>query len=371
MKRDFHGIIFAYKSAPELGELTRLRTAASLPFCGRYRLIDFALSSMSNAGIRDVGVIAQRDYQSLLDHVGSGKSWDMSLKKGGLRMLPPFGLPEYHRGNYAGTMEALNAVSIYIRDISQRHIVLMLGNVCANIDLTAAMQQHIDTGASITALCADSDYKSLHHRYVVGEDGLVKQLLFDRSGSGEGYRSLEGYIIAKETLVELMERCKAENLYRFHRDAILTWLREGGKMNVYVHKGYARIVRSVEDYYEASKDMLVRELRSQIFPADRPVRTRLHEGVSTYYGEGASSVNSLVADNCIIEGSLENCIVFSGVRVEKDAKLKNCIVMRGSRVDEGCELDCVIADKLCHFSAGTKLTGSERLPMVVPKRTEI
>ena len=142
-------------------------------------------------------------------------------------------------------------------------------------------------------------------------------------------------------------------------------------MNLYVHNGYARIVRSVEDYYEANRDMLCRELRSQLFPADRPVRTRLHEGVSTYYGEDAVSVNSLVADNCIIEGSIENCIVFSGVRIGKGAKLRNCIVMRGCHVGEWSELDCVIADKACDFAPGTILAGSPKLPMVVPKRTVI
>ena len=116
--KDFHGIIFAYNTFPELRELVKSRTAASLPFCGRYRLIDFPLSSMRNAGILDVGVIVQRDYQSLLDHIGSGKPWDMSRRDNGLRMLPPFGLPEYHKGNYTGTMEALNAVSTYIKDIT-------------------------------------------------------------------------------------------------------------------------------------------------------------------------------------------------------------------------------------------------------------
>jgi ADP-glucose pyrophosphorylase len=122
---DFHGIIFAYSAAPEMGELVRTRTSSSLPFCGRYRLIDFALSSMQNAGIRDVGVIMQRDYQSLLDHLGSGKDWDMSRRRGGLRMLPPFGLPEYHTGEYIGTIEALNAVSTYIHDIPHDHHMLL------------------------------------------------------------------------------------------------------------------------------------------------------------------------------------------------------------------------------------------------------
>ena len=125
--KDFHGLIFAYYTDPKLRELVSMRTAASLPFCGRYRLIDFSLSAMRNAGIVDVGVIMQRDYQSLLDHLGGGKAWDMARRTGGLRMLPPFGLPEYHRGNYAGTMEALNAVGSYVRDIPAKYIVLMLG----------------------------------------------------------------------------------------------------------------------------------------------------------------------------------------------------------------------------------------------------
>ena len=153
--KDFHGIIFAYNTFPELRELVKSRTAASLPFCGRYRLIDFPLSSMRNAGILDVGVIVQRDYQSLLDHIGSGKPWDMSRRDNGLRMLPPFGLPEYHKGNYTGTMEALNAVSTYIKDIKSKYVVLMLGNLYANIDLTVPMKQHKRSGAEITAICAD------------------------------------------------------------------------------------------------------------------------------------------------------------------------------------------------------------------------
>lgn len=369
--KDFHGIIFAYSAAPELRELVGVRTAASLPFCGRYRLIDFALSSMRNAGILDVGVIMQRDYQSLLDHIGSGKSWDMSRRDGGLRMLPPFGLPEYHRGNYAGTIEALNAVGSYVRDIPQKYLVLLLGNLCANIDLSKVMEQHKRSGAEITAICADHTPAQSHHRYVVGQDGFVTQVYFDRSDDGEGLPSLEGYVINKDTLLKMMDDCRAKNLYRFHKDAVAAFLAEGGRMGTYVHPGYAVAVRTVEAYYKASMDMLKPECRRQIFPADRPVRTKVHEEVSTYYGEGAVSRNSLVADNCMIEGSVENCIIFSGARIERGAKLRNCIIMRGGIVGEGAALDCVIADKYCSFSAGTILTGNAKLPMVVPKGSRI
>ena len=369
--KDFHGIIFAYSAAPELRELVGVRTAASLPFCGRYRLIDFALSSMRNAGILNVGIIMQRDYQSLLDHIGSGKAWDMSRRNGGLRMLPPFGLPEYHRGNYAGTIEALNAVGSYVRDIPQKYLVLLLGNLCANIDLTKVMEQHKRSGAEITAICADHTPAQSHHRYVVGEDGFVTQVYFDRTGDSEGLPSLEGYVINKDTLLKMMDDCRAKNLYRFHKDAVAAFLAEGGRMDTYVHPGYAVAVRSVEAYYKASMDMLKPEFRRQLFPADRPVRTKVHEEVSTYYGENAVSRNSLVADNCMIEGSVENCIIFSGARIERGAKLRNCIVMRGGVVGEGASLDCVIADKYCSFSAGTVLTGNAKLPMVVPKGSRI
>ena len=367
----YHGIIFAYSAAPELRELVSMRTAASLPFCGRYRLIDFALSSMHNAGIHNVGIIMQRDYQSLLDHIGGGKAWDMSRRKGGLRILPPFGLPEYHKGDYTGTIEALNAVSTYIHDIKENAVVLMLGNLCANIDLSAALEQHRRSGADITAICTKRDSDSSFYRYVTGEDGCVERMLFDSPDSAEGFASLECYVISKDVLVHMMDDCRKRNLYRFHRDAMADFLAAGGKMGVCIHDGYAAAIRTVNSYYKANMDMLCAEYRREIFPASRPVQTKTKEEVSTYYGEDASAVNCLVADNCIIEGRIENCIVSSGARIGKGAVLRNCIIMRGASVGEGCELDYIIADKKCSFTPGTKLTGNKALPVVVPKGTKI
>ncbi len=367
----YHGIIFAYKDAPELGDLTRERTVASLPFCGRYRLIDFALSSMKNAGITDVGVIMARDYQSLLDHIGGGKDWDMNRRSGGLRMLPPFGLPHAHTGNYGGTIEALNAVSSYIHDIPQDKIVLMLGNLIANIDLKDAIAKHEAGDAEITAICSEEETVGLNHHYVLGEDGYVKNVLLDRGDDGKELKSLEGYIIEKKALLRLMDEAAARNHYAFHRQAIIGFLESGGKMDVYKHPGYVCAVRNVEQYYNASMDMLCAEKRHQIFPAGRPVRTKTHEEVSSYFGEHAVSKNSLVADNCIVEGEIENCIVFSGCRIGANTKLRNCIIMRGVTVGEHAELNYVVADKYASFSDRTVLTGSAKLPTVVPKKTAI
>ena len=309
----------------------------------------------------------QRDYQSLLDHIGSSKAWDMSRKHGGLRMLPPFGLPQYHTGNYNGTIEALNAVAAYIRRIPQKHVVLLLGNMAANIDLDAAIRQHEKAGTDATAICAGQGLESMHSNYILGEDGLVKYIDLFRTGEANGIPSLEGYIFHKDKLLELMDLCRARNLHRFHQDAIVHFLKEGGRMDAYVHPDYARVIRTVDEYYAASRDVLRPEVRRELFPADRPVRTKIHEDVSTYYGEQARSRNSLVGDNCIIEGEIEDCIVFSGCHIGPGAKLKGCILMRNCDVEANARLDYVIADKGACFSKDSVLIGSPKLPTVVPK----
>ena len=368
---DFHGIIFAYSTSPELRELVSHRTAASMPIFGRYRVIDFALSSLMNAGIHDVGVIMQRDYQSLMDHIRNGKSWDMSRKDGGLRLLPPFGMPGYHSGNYFGTMEALNGVGDYVRRIPQKYVVLLLGSMCANLDLRAAGEQHVRSGLPITAICSESVPAAPQHRYIPGADGTVEKVLFYREGETEGYTSMEGYIIDKELLVKMMDDCAARNLYRFHRDAIAEYLAGGGKMGIYLHRGYYQPIRSVDLYYRANRDMLDSDKRRDLFHPARPIRTRHHEGVSTYYGEKAVAINSLVGDNCRIEGSVENCVLSTEVRVAPGAKLRDCVIMRDCEIGPDAVLECVIADKDCRFSEGTVLKGNEKLPLVVPKGSRI
>ena len=362
---DAKGIIFAYSASPDLGDLVKQRTAASLPFAGRYRMIDFSLSSMMNAGIFEVGVIMQRDYQSLLDHLGSGKAWDMDRRSHGLRILPPFGLPEFHHGNYSGTVEALSAVITYIEESRQNYIVLMLGSLCANIDLSKALQQHIASGAGFTAICTDKDISSQHYKYVLGEDGFVSEVKY--SGKAEGLTSLECYIADKKVLVDLIRKAMEKNQYRFHKEALADYLAEGGKIGAYVHEGFVSFIRTVDEYYKANKALLIPENRRSLFPKERPVKTKNNEITSTLYGESAVCRNSLIADNCWINGSVENSIIFPGVAISPNARVRNSILMRGCMVEAGVDLDCVIADKNVQFSEGVTLTGSERLPIVVPK----
>ncbi|MFB0921028.1 MAG: glucose-1-phosphate adenylyltransferase subunit GlgD [Oscillospiraceae bacterium] len=365
---DLHGIIYAYHSSPALGELVTPRTSASLPFCSRYRLIDFALSTMANAGVRDVGVIMQRDYQSLLDHLGSGKDWDLSRLSGGLRLLPPFGMHDNCIGEYKGGMEALSAVKTYIDDIKQNHVVIFRGDLAANIDLKDVFDAHLSSGCEITAVCAENVCKGGGDiRFVPDMPNTSKKMLFSNSARGAALATIEVYIINKSLLVDLIDWCRSNGKLHFHRDALTHYLSEGGTVGLYVHKGYTARICSVSDYYSANMDMLSAEYRDDLFNDENPIFTKGRSSVSTYYGECAFSKNSLVADGCYIEGELTNCVLFRGVHVKKGAKLKNCVIMQDSVVGENVSLSYVIADKYTVFSNGLMLSGSHALPIIVPK----
>ncbi len=368
MRNDLHGIIYTLSSEPALGQLVANRNSASIPFGGRYRLIDFALSAMVNAGARDVGIIMEKDYQSLLDHLSNGADWGLARRSGGLRLLPPFGLPEAHSGHFSGCMEALRSVRSYIRDIRQENILLSAGDWVGNPDLAAAVELHREKGADMTAVCVDAAPAFAHHRLVPGEDGFATELLFSEGGPGKGLASAEIYILKRDLLLELMDYCSEAGHNHFHRDAVAHYLAQGGKIAIYRHNAYIHRLVSVRDYFQSNMNMLEPDVMNALFPnEERPVRTKERAEASTYYGDQAVVRNSLVADGCYVEGEIENCVLFRGVRVAKGAKLTNCVLMQDTVIEAGARLNCVIADKDCTASERCFLSGSARLPIVIPK----
>lgn len=365
---DLHGIVYAYHSYPTLNELVSKRTSASLPFCSRYRLIDFALSSMTNAGIRDVGVVMQRNYQSLLDHLEGGKDWDLSRSgRSGLRLMPPYGI-HGDSGKYRGCMEALAAMRSYILDIRQNSVVLFRGDLAINLDIKAVYENHIASGKEITAVCAktfDSGAETI--RFIQDENGDCNHMHFRNTESQDGLRSTEVYIIQKHLLVDMIEWSRKNGKLHFHRDALTRYFNSGGSINLCFHNGYTSQVRSVQDYYNANMAMLNGEYRASLFPENRPVYTKGRSSVSTFYGEDARVGNSLVADGCYIEGKVKNCVLFRGVKVEKGAVLEDCVIMQDTAVNRNVKLSCVIADKNVVFSDSVELLGNNALPLYVPK----
>jgi glucose-1-phosphate adenylyltransferase len=372
MMNKLHGIIFAYRSNPQLRELSQHRNTCSIPYGGRYRVVDFMLSNMVNAGITDVGLIVHANYQSLLDHVGSGKDWDLSRKHGGLRILPPFGYADKRReGDYRGRMDALGGVYSYLEKIRQDYVVLAGGDVAVNLPLGEIFEEHLRCGADITAVCTpvprgdprNSDY------FTVDADGWVTDVAVQPVYPA-GLESMEVYIMSKALLISLVEHCTAHNIPSFSQGVLLS-MPDKLKIRAYSYSGYAARLQSVSGYYARSMELLDPVVRAQLFDPARPIKTKDRSDPSTYYGPGSRAVNSLVADGCIIEGEVVNSIVFRGVRIEKGAKIQNCILMQGSVIHQDAVLKYAITDKNVRVNQGRMLMGHETYPLAIAKNAVV
>ena len=272
MMNKLHGIIFAYLSNPDLRELTQHRNTCSIPYGGRYRVIDFMLSNMVNTGVSDVGLIVHANYQSLLDHVGSGKDWDLSRKHGGLRILPPFGYSGRREGIYRGRMDALAGVRSYLQYIRQDYVVLAGGDLAVNLPLNDIFEAHIRNDADITAVCTsrpmgspkDCDY------FTIGAGGRITDVLV-HPPIAQGCESLEVYILSKQLLLSLVDHCAAHNIPSFST-GVLQAMAGQLKICPYVFDGYAARLQSVAGYFARSMELLNPEVRTDLFAPGRPVR---------------------------------------------------------------------------------------------------
>ena len=366
---DLHGILFAYRSDKELGELTRPRNTCSLAFGGRYRLIDFMLSSYVNAGISDVGVIVHERYQSLLDHLGSGKDWELSRKHGGLRILPPFSFAGQNHGEYRGNMEALAGVAGYLKSIRQDYVIMGWGDTAVNLPVSDIYEKHIASGADITVVCTPTLKGAPHFSEYVETDetGRVTDLsVHPSSVDKQLLESLEVYVISKALLLELVDYCASHDQYSFSRHVLQQRL-DSLKVMSYVHQGYAGRFQSVSDYYQRSMDLLDPAVCADLFNDERPIRTKDMSNPSSYYAPGSKVVRSLVSDGCIIEGEVENCIISRGVTVEKGAKVSNSVLMQGTTIKAGASLSFVIADKNVTVNEDRALMGHFNYPLAIAK----
>ncbi len=363
-----HGIIFSYEHQSGLRELAAYRMPASVPFGGRYRVIDFMLSNMHAAGITDVGVVLHGNYQSLLNHLGNGKIWDMARKYGGLKLLPPFADDSgiYHSGNFRGKMEALAQVRSYLEEIRQDYVVLSDSDLLINLPLTDVFAAHLASGADITAVCtANGGFVEDATYFTLAPDGAIEQVWCSPT-TARGHRSLEIYILSRELLLSLVDECAAQDKYSFRRD-VLAGKRGELKLQSYVWDGYAAQLRSVKEYYDRSMELLSAPIRAELFCPARPISAKEDDEASSYLAPESRVKHSLIADGCTVEGTVEDCILFPGVTVEKGAEVRGCILFKGVRVREGVTLHHVIADKGVEVRAGGTLMGHENYPLVIAK----
>lgn len=366
------GLIFASLHDSTVVELTKQRTMGSIMFGGRYRLIDFPLSNMVNSGITEVGVITKSNYGSLLDHLGTGREWDLARKKGGLNLLPPFS--QNNDGVYRGRLEALNNVWSYVRNSKCEYVALSDCDFVANVNFADVIKYHKETNADVTVVYGKYRYNEESGSGVdvlqMDEENHIKSVLIDPQIAGECNICMDMYVMRKDFLAKIVKEAAAQSQYSLIRDCLQARCNEFNFMG-YEFKGYFSRIDSVKSYYEANLALLKKENRDALFQKNAPIYTKIGDNGPVKYGLESKVSNSLIADGCIIEGTVENCVLFRGVKVSKGSVVKNCILMQSTEVGEGCQLTSVIADKNVEIEDGRVLTGSDSYPVYIGKNAKL
>jgi len=367
---DTMGIILTKDSDKKLYDLTSNRAVAAVPFGGRYRIIDFILSCMVNSGISNVGVVTHTDYQSLMDHLGSGKEWDLDRKLSGIFIFPP-NIRKESVDRSKGTLDELYSIMHYFRRSKERYVVISESGVIFNTLLDDAMDYHLSHEADITVFYNKMEphkIKELTTCAVLDVDkkGQVVGLEINPRLPRANLISMNIYITNKALLETLVDECIAQGLDDFESGALrrnLTNLRVFG----YEYGGYVARIDTVRSYYKYNMELLNRDVINELFAPDIPVYTKVKDEVPTMYGSQASVENSLIADGCVIDGSVRNSILFRGVQISKNVKVMNSIIMQNSEVHEESVLENVILDKDVIVRVGKRLTGQADYPVLIGK----
>ena len=368
------GIIFPNSYDGLIPELVTERLMASIPFAGRYRMVDFILSSMVNCGIDNVSLIVRKNYHSLMDHLGSGREWDLTRKYGGLNIVPPFASNTVKV--YNGRIEALASILDMLKDAREKYVVMSDANLAVNFDFTAMLEQHIESGADVTIAYKKQEIpvgmkkpiditKDLYYTFELDDDGRIRQLRINPEDEGVQNLSMNIYIIEREFLVHMISEAYSKGMVYFDRDLLAPNLE---RLNVrgFEFNGYLARISDIKSYFDENMKLLEDENLDGLFGGN-PIYTKIRDDNPTRYIQGSKAKNIMSADGCIIEGEVENSILFRGVRIAKGAKVKNCVLMQDTIVGEGANVEYVITDKNVTISAGKEIKGADSFPVYVAK----
>ena len=352
-------------SDSKISELSNARTLASIPFGGRYRLIDFMLSSLVSAQVGDIGIITKSKYGSLMDHVGWGKDWDLNRKNGGLKILTPFANDSILYSD--NQFDILRSVHGYIDNLLEEYCIIADSNMVINLDFNKVFEAHEKSGADMTVLYRSAVPKAGDMDLHTGEDGKIQDVLVHTAEEKEEKMVALNILLLKKSLLrELIDWGVTYGWKSFGRDVITKKLHE---LNIYgyQHEGYCELIDSLEVYLRSNLEMLNSDIRKEIFNEDRPILTRIKDSVPTKYGDSANVKNSYIADGCVINGVVENSIIFRNVKIEKGARIKNSVVMQNTIIEENAALTSVISDKNVRVTSNKTLSGCDTLPVVINK----
>ena len=360
------GIIFANDATT--GVLTEKRTMASLPFGGRYRQVDFALSNLTCAGVRHIGIISRHSYQSLMHHVGSGEEWGLELGEGGLEFLTPYA--QSTQDVYRGKLDSLKAAEDFLTFGDDEYVVLIDSAIVSNIDLNAVIAAHIASGKDVTVVTKEgicNGEKNIDLALRVNE-GEIVDIVCDCKASENYLASMDIFVASKPWLINMVEQAAAHGKSHLDRDLIMNgWQSKSVSVNTYAFEGVALFNESELEYYQNTMALLNKEVRADIFGGAHPVWTKVRDRVPCYYGEKVKMENVLVADGCMLEGEVEDSVLFRQVTIEEGAEVEDCIIFNDCVIHEGAEVKYAILDKDVVVTAGAKLCGTKNNPVIVKK----
>lgn len=367
------GIIFPNSYDTLVPDLVNVRLMASIPFASRYRMIDFILSSMTHCDIGNVSIMVNNNYHSLMDHLGSGREWDLVRKNGGLNIFPPFA--EKTSKPYVGRVEALAGILNFLKDQREKYVIMTDTNLAVNFDFKAMIQAHIDSGADVTIayneqelpkgfLKAQLDDKCYYYTFGI-EDGRITKIYVNPQDAGVQNFSMNIYVLERELLIDMINTAFIHGQHYFERDVLLPLL---NKLNVHAYKydGYVARISDLKSYFDENMKLLDDYNLDALF-SGAPIYTKLHGGDPTRYAEDSNAQEVMAADGCIIEGDVENSVLFRGVKIAKGAKVKNCVLMQGTQVEAGADIEYLVTDKNVVISAGKEMKGTDSFPVYIGK----
>ena len=374
------GLVFTNIHDQNIPDLTKKRTMASVPFGCRYRLIDFTLSNMVNSGITKVGVITHNNYQSLLDHLGTGKDWDLARRSGGIKLLPPFITSYSGTGAnklYTTRLEAMMGAMDFISRCNEDHIVLSDCDAISNIDLNDVIKSHKENGADITIVTTkvDTDEFEISAGSAVitsDENNRISDVVhYSRRIHGIKEISTNIIVANRAYLQNVVSDAIAHGYTSFYIDVLDRNLLRANYF-VYHYSGFYAQINSLAGYYACNMRLLQKSIGDELFAQpNRPILTKVRNSAPTRYTSDARVKNSLIADGCLIEGTVENSIIFRGVKVGKGSVVKNSILMQDTVVGNNVNLGCVVTDKNVLIKDERNLSGHDSLPFYISKGTMI
>ena len=368
------GILFPNSYDSLVPDLVSERLMASIPFASRYRLVDFILSSMANCGIDNISLIVRRNYHSLMDHLGSGREWDLTRKNGGLNLVPPFA--EKTVSIYNGRVEALASILDFLKEQKEKYVVMADTNLAVNFDFNALIQAHMDSRADVTVAYREEPLpgdltghrdigKSLYYTLAI-DNGRVTKMYMNSKEPGVQNFSMNIYIIDRELLIDQINTAYVRGQVFFERDILAPQL-ERLNVQAFRYDGYVARISSMKSYFNENMKMLDDANVDALFSAGNPIYTKIRDDNPARYINGSKVSNIMAADGCIIEGEVENSILFRGVKVGKGAWVKNCVLMQNTVIEADAGVEYVVTDKNATITRGKIIKGTVTFPVYVAK----